>query len=71
MKAKFSITGLAVVPLAFLTSFTPCNARPQHVRGHGHGAHVHRAEHSSASSGSSLYIQTVGVKSKFPVASRE
>lgn len=66
MKAKFSISGLAVVPLALLVSLTPCSARPQHVRGHRHGDHVRRAEQPSASSGSSLYINTVGVTCKYP-----
>ena len=71
MKAKLSITGLVVVSLTLFLSFTPCSARPQHVRGHRHGDYPRRAsvDQRSASSGSSLYIKTVGVTCKLPMAS--
>ena len=71
MKARFSLVGLAVVPFTLFMSFTPCTARPQHVRGHRHGDHIPHAgaDRRSASSGSSLYIKTVGVTCKLSVTS--
>lgn len=69
MKLEFSFTGLAVVPFALFMSFTLCTARPQHVRGHRHADHTRRANQRPASSGSSLYINPVGVTCKISVTS--
>ena len=66
MKAKLSIAGLAVLAFTAFPSSTFCSARPKHVRGHRHGDHVHR---DSASSGSSVYTDIVGITCKLSVAS--